>query len=143
MFLDTGDGILCNFCGTTHKDQFAYYSVTARSIKVVNNMKVTESDTNFNKDMCQSCYDKVVRRIMDNIGPYKPQHIKDDFSSDYKSGTFDYWTIYLDRVNVDKNRAKKIEVEKLVLDINLINYQELLDQTKKVEEKFQKDGAWS
>lgn len=143
MFLDSGDGILCNFCGTIHKDQFVYYSVTARLIKIVNNMRISETDADFNKDMCQTCYDDIVEKIMNNIGAYKPQHIKDDFSMEYKSGTFNYWILYLDKVDVDKNRSEKVKVEKCVLDINLINYQNILDQTKKIEEKFKKSGAWS
>jgi len=67
MFLPTEDGIICDFCGMSYKDRFTYYSLTTTIVKVINCMKVGYSDANFNKDMCQLCYDILINQNISNV----------------------------------------------------------------------------
>ena len=81
-----------------------------------------------------------------NLGPHKRSKIKCDLSKTYGSGTFVYYIMYFDEVSVDKDAAegKDIEIEKNVMDLNIIKgMDKLLERTKVIRKKIESQGAWS
>ena len=145
MFLPSNDGISCDFCGIILKNKFIYYSLRSTEYRIINNMKMLGKDPKFNKDMCDSCYDQTVADIMKHIGKYKPGHIKDDLSKDYFTGTFNYWYIILDKIEINKDLPSdnQVDIEKHVLDLNVVKFKELKDRTEKVENTLKISGGWS
>jgi len=142
MFLPTKDGIICDFCGISYYNAFTYYSVDGILAKVVNNMRLSKT-TKFSQDMCDSCYKKILDQVMSHVGSHRQAHIKCDLSSTYKTGTFDYWILNFDKVVVDKNDDDSIQIERQVMDLNVIKIDSLLKQIEEVKENHKQQGAWS
>ena len=141
MFLPTRDGILCDFCGISYKNNFTYYSVEAVELKIVNSMKISHKNNEFGKDMCQSCYERLIEDVAKFIGQTKHNHIKCDLSKNYKTGTFNYWIVNFDKIDVSKDREDQPAIiDRQVMDINLLDFKLLSDRINKVETK---DGVWA
>lgn len=146
MFLPTKDGIICDYCGTTYTNQFKYYSTRAIEYSFVQNRRSAPKDSGFNSDMCIPCYAMLIKDVEKNLGPHKRSKIKCDLSKTYGSGTFVYYIMYFDEVSVDKDAAegKDIEIEKNVMDLNIIKgMDKLLERTKVIRKKIESQGAWS
>jgi hypothetical protein len=146
MFLHTKDGIICDYCGTTYKDQFTYYSTRAIEYQLVQNRRSAPKDAGLNSDMCVSCYDMIIKDVEKNLGTVRKDKIKCDLSKTYKSGTFVYYIMYFDKVTVDKEagEGKDIEIEKNVMDLNIIKgMDKLFERTRVIKEKIESQGAWS
>ena len=145
MLLPSRDGIACDFCATQHKEKFSYFSLRATQYRVAGTQKFPGTDPKFSKDMCPTCYGELCEEIMRFIGPHKRGSIKDDLSKDYGTGNFEYWVVLFDKVEVDKEQPEEhqVTVEKRVLDMNLIHFEEFKKRAEKAEEKMKKTGAWS
>jgi len=146
MFLPTKDGIICDYCGTTYKEQFGYYSTSAIEYTMVNSRRTPPRDSGFSSDMCISCYDLLLKDVKKHIGPHKRDKIKCDLSNTYKSGSFIYYIMYFDKVNVDKKALEddQIKIESKVMDLNIINgMDKLLERTQVIKKKIESQGAWS
>lgn len=146
MLLKEKNGIICDFCGVIYKNQFTYYSISAIIGKVLNNMRVSRDDAKFNTDCCIACYESMRETCLKFVGPFKHKTIKCDFSDQYLSGTFNYYILNFDKVEVDKKLAEdaKVSVEKQVLDFNLseVKFNELQDRVKKINSKYSEE-QWS
>lgn len=146
MFLHTKDGIICDYCGVTYKDQFKYYSTRAVEYQLVNNQRSAPRDSGFHSDMCPSCYDMLLKDVEKHIGKHRKDKIKCDLSNAYKSGTFIYYIMYFDLITVDKDAGKEneVKVEKNVMDLNIINgMDKLLERTQVIRKKIESQGNWS
>lgn len=145
MFLKTRDGIICDFCGTVYKNQFVYYSTRSVKYELVNNMRSMPEDAGLYADICTKCYDNLLDEVKKNLGKPQANKIKCDLSNTYKSGTFTYYIIYIDKVDVDRDRGKDSEVKatKNVMDLNVINgFESLLDKVQVVRRKIEDQGVW-
>lgn len=145
MLLPDRDGIACDFCANRYKKKFVYFSLKATEHRVVGNQRLIGTDPKFAKDMCVSCYDSLVEEVIQFIGPTKRGMIKDDLSKDYGTGDFLYWIVTFDKVEVDGDQPEgnQINVEKRVLDLNLVNFRKFKKRTEKIEAKLKKTGAWA
>ena len=146
MFLPTKDGIICDYCATTYKNKFTYFSTKAILCQVKNNTRIPPQNADLNSDMCQSCYDKLLDRVKQYLGKAHPNKIKCDLSKSYGSGTFDYYKIYFDRIDVDKERieSEQVKIEPRAMDLNVINgFNELLAQTQVTKKKVEQEGRWT
>lgn len=146
MLLNDKSGIICDFCGITYRDQFTYYSVTTILNKVINGMRVSRAPDKFNTDCCVGCYESMREKCMQFIGSFKHKTVKCDFSDQYLSGTFDYYVLNFDKVDVDKELAEdqQTSVEKQVLDFNLseAEFLKLKNQVDAINRKYSKE-QWS
>ena len=143
MLLSDKDGIYCDFCGTSHRNKFAYYATEAVFVKLVNSMTVGQQDANFNKDMCESCYDKLIGTVRENLGEPRRNFVKCDLSDGYRNGTFDYHIIYFHKVEVDRDAEPNKTVDRKIMDLNVINgFEKLLDQTQVINDRI-RDQGWS
>lgn len=144
MLLKDRDGIVCDFCGLTYKNQFVYYALETLKNRVVNNMRVAQNNAGFERDMCEQCYADLLEDVQSNIGKFRRGHIKCDLSKTYKSGTFNYHIIYFHKVSVDKDREPTMEVERRAMDLNVINrFDELVEKTEVIKKKTSNQGGWS
>lgn len=144
MLLPDKTGIYCDFCGTSYRDKFLYYSTEAKSVSLVNSVAVGQQDISFNNDMCEFCYDKLISIVRENLDEPKRAHIKCDLSKDYKNGTFDYYIIYFHKIQVDRESEPNATIERMVMDINVINgFDKLLKQTEEVINNRTKNQGWS
>jgi hypothetical protein len=144
MFLDTKDGIICDFCGTIYRDRFVYYSVNDSKRTIANNFLTSAQQGEMNADMCTHCYEKLLNDVRKYLGPVKKGKIKCDLSKQYKNGTFTYHWMVFDKVDIDKSRADEVKIDKKVMDLTLIDaYNKLLEQVKVTREKIKKEGVWS
>lgn len=76
MQLKTKDGICCDYCGTTYKDEFQYLSFDFKSVSMligpVGSSQRPDPDTIlgyptiFSCDICTKCFDSFKKRIVDN-----------------------------------------------------------------------------
>ncbi len=85
MQLSTRDGIACDYCGTTHKIDFDYYSFDMRSVEIHNNMRpsiesILMSDTVHSYDICPSCFQDFKKLIVSNNN--SPKNMMCDFSGE-------------------------------------------------------------
>ncbi len=146
MFLHTKDGIICDYCATTYKDQFKYYSTRAVEYQLIQNQRSAPKDSGFYSDMCESCYDMLLEDVKKHIGKHHKNKIKCDLSNTYKSGTFVYYIMYFDLVDVDKDRGEDnaISVNKNVMDLNIIKgFNDLVKRTQVTRKKIEAQGAWT
>ena len=146
MFLPSKDGIVCDYCATTYKEQFKYYSTRAIEYQLVQNRRSAPKDTQFYSDMCEACYDMLLEDVKKHIGKHRKDKIKCDLSNTYKSGTFVYYIMYFDLVSVNKELAEEdqVKVEKNVMDLNIINgFNELVKRTQVTRKKIETQGVWT
>jgi hypothetical protein len=144
MFLDSKDGISCDHCGTIYKDQFVYYSTRAIKYVFQGRHRSPPQNTDFNTDMCSSCYEKLLDQVRKFIGPNRKDKIKCDLSNTYKSSNFTYYLVYFDRIDVDKKRLEDdtVRADKDVMDLNIIKgFDELLKKTQVIRKKIM-EGGW-
>jgi len=143
MLLPDKDGIYCDFCGTSYRDKFSYYSTEATVVNLTNSVTVGQSTVDFNKDMCEACYDKLIGTVRENLDAPKRNFIKCDLSKDYKNGTFNYYIIYFHKIEVDREADPNRTIERKVMDLNVINgFDKLLEQTKVISDRIKTQG-WS
>jgi hypothetical protein len=149
MLLPDKDGIACDFCGTSYKEQFKYYSTNATKFQVQRRkdkvlVKSPPQKVDFNRDMCEVCYDGLLDQVKANVAPAKRNAIKCDLSKTYKSENFEYYLILFDFINVDKNATKGVQVERNVMDLNvIIGFDHLLKKLEVTRKKIQKQGMWT
>lgn len=146
MFLPSKDGIICDHCGTTYKDQFVYYSTRTIKYQIINNRRSAPQNANFNTDMCEDCYNQLLAMVKKFVGKARRDKIKCDLSPAYKSGTFDYYILYFDKVDVDKDRGNEncVKSEKNVMDINVINgFDQMVQKTQVIRKKIEQEGMWA
>ena len=143
MLLPDKDGIYCDFCGTSYRDKFVYYATEATVYNLVGSRTVGQNNVDFNKDMCESCYDRLLDTVRDNLGEPKRGFIKCDLSKTYKDGTFNYHIIYFNKVEVDRDAEPDKKIERMYMDLNVINgFDKLLDHTKVINDRI-RDQGWS
>lgn len=126
MLLPSKDGVLCDFCKTSYKDIFSYYSINILEFKVNQNSRGIPNNPKLDRDMCCNCYDKLIENVKQFIGPYKPGHIKCDLSKNYKTGTFSYYIANFDKVSVNKSLQPPVDIEKRVMDLNVLDIELLI-----------------
>jgi hypothetical protein len=146
MFLPTKDGIICDYCGTSYKDQFEYYSTKATEHQFIKNQRSAPRDSGFHSDMCVGCYEMLLKDVKKHIGKHRKDKIKCDLSNAYKSGTFVYYIMYFDKIKVNKQggEGNEIDIEKNVMDLNIINgMDKLLERTQVIKKKIKSQGAWT
>lgn len=146
MFLPSRDGIVCDFCGDTYKDEFIYYSVQTTEHIVKNNIKVSVQDARFDKDMCTNCFEEIKSTVMKHLGPHQKTKVKCDLSNAYKGGTFNYYVLIFDEIKVDKKAVEEnqVSVNRKVIDLNVINgFDKLLKKTEVIKSKVKEQGVWS
>jgi hypothetical protein len=112
MFLTTKDGIICDLCGIIYKDEFIYYGVTASKISLVSNMRSGAPSEVLSADFCTPCYDKILDQVRANLGPHSRKSIKCDMSKQRKAGTFDYYRLIFDHIDVNRNREPDVKIER-------------------------------
>lgn len=146
MLLKEKNGIVCDFCGVIYKNQFVYFSIKTSITKVLNGMRISEKTAKFEKDCCEGCYNSMREQCLEHIGSFKHKTVKCDFSDQYLSGTFEYYTLYFDQVEVDKEQPEEqqVVVDKKVLDLNLSKpkFDELKIKTDKISSKYSEE-QWS
>lgn len=142
MLTPTKDGVICDFCGVVYKDAFVYYSIQSTLISIKHGFR-NQSQGPLDRDMCMTCYDNLTAKVKINLGPHKKGFIKCDLSKNYGNADFTYLVMNFDRIDVDRNRATKMTVDKQVIDLNVIKYQELLDQVESVRQKVANQGTWT
>jgi len=146
MFLPTKDGIICDFCGTIYKNQFAYYSTRTTKFDLINNLRTVPKDAQMHKDMCTTCYDELLEKVKASLGKHRRGKIKCDLSKTYGSGTFTYYVMLFDKVTVDKELSEdsQVKVESTVMDLNIIKgFDKLLEKTQVTKKKIEEQGVWT
>lgn len=146
MFLSSKDGIACDFCGTSYKNQFSYYSTRATKHEITNNLRTTPQDAQMNRDMCVKCYDELMQKVKANIGKHQQGKIKCDLSKTYKSGTFVYYIMLFDHISVNKELSEdnQVKIERNVMDLNIISgFDKLLEQTQVTRKRIEDQGVWT
>lgn len=149
MLLPDKDGIACDFCATSYKEKFKYYSTSATKYQVVKRkdktlVKSPPQKVDFNQDMCEICYDGLIERVKANIGIAKHNAIKCDLSKTYKSENFEYYLILFDLINVDKGAPQEVTIERSVMDLNIIvGFDELLEKLEVTKKKILEQGVWT
>ena len=146
MLLSSKDGITCDYCGTIYKDQFTYYSTKATEHELINNRRSTPRDANFHSDMCVACYEMLLKDVKNNLGKHRKDKIKCDLSNIYKSGTFVYYIMLFDKVDVGRsqNKDNEVKIQRNIMDLNIINgFDKLLERTQVIKKKIEKQGTWS
>lgn len=145
MFLPEANGIICDHCGLIQKDKFKYYSTRSIKHRLVSGNRTAPVDGGLNSDMCSNCYDNILKKVKANLGPYRKNRIKCDLSKTYKAGSFEYYIIYFDLVNVDKELGENaVKVEKNVMDLNVINgFDQLLKEVQVTKKKVDQQGSWT
>ena len=146
MLLPSKDGIVCDYCATTYKDQFKYYSTRAIEYQMTMNRRSMPKDSGFYSDMCESCYKMLLKDVEKHIGKHRKDKIKCDLSNTYKSGTFVYYIMFFDLVDVDKDRGEnnEVNVDKNVMDLNIINgFNDLVKRTEVTRKKIESEGVWT
>lgn len=146
MFLPSKDGIVCDYCATTYKNQFKYYSTRAIEYQMTMNRRSMPQDSQFFSDMCESCYEMLLKDVKKHLGKHRKDKIKCDLSNAYKSGTFVYYIMFFDLVDVDKDRGEdnEVKVEKNVMDLNIINgFHDLVKRTQVTRKKIESEGVWT
>ena len=145
MFLPSKDGIICDYCATTYKDKFKYYSTRATEHQIVQNRRSSPKDSGFYSDMCKACYEMLLKDVEKHIGTHRKDKIKCDLSNAYKSGTFVYYVMLFDLVSVDKDGGEDgVKVEKNIMDLNIINgFNDLVKRTQVTKKKIESQGAWT
>tara|TARA_R100001244_G_scaffold25113_2_gene25423 strand:- start:80395 stop:80829 length:435 start_codon:yes stop_codon:yes gene_type:complete len=144
MLLGDKKGIICDFCGLTYKEKFSYYPVETVKIKVVNSMTVGKSTAKFDKDVCDQCYADLLAEVEKNLGTCKRGFIKCDLSKTQRNGTFNYYIMNFHKVTVDVDAEPTSEVERQVMDLNVIDgFDALAKKVEVAREKTNKQGGWS
>jgi hypothetical protein len=86
MLLPDKEGIICDVCTTTYRDDFTYYSYDFRTIKVHQDAMqqiVLKSPPEKSVDVCSGCHENFKKVILKN---YKPS--PSDQGRIYKSGIY-------------------------------------------------------
>jgi len=148
MLLPDKDGIACDFCGTSYKNDFNYYSTKASKYQVgKRNGQIVKSppqSVSFNNDMCDGCYDELIDQVKANLGDIKKGCIKCDLSKTYKSNNFEYYLVIFDRITVDPKAIDHVSVDHGVMDLNIIvGFDKLLDKLEVTKKKIQDQGVWT
>jgi hypothetical protein len=84
-------------------------------------------------------------QVRANLGPHSRKSIKCDLSKQRKTGTFDYYRLIFDHIDVNRNREPDVKVEKNVMDLTLIDkFNELSKKIEVTKSKMQQqEGMWS
>jgi hypothetical protein len=148
MLLPDKDGIACDFCGTSYKERFTYYSTNATKHKITrhnkNLVRSPPQKVDFDRDMCTVCYEQLLDQVKANIAPAKRNAIKCDLSKTFKTENFEYYVVLFDLVDVDKNGSQEVGVERNVMDLNIIvGFDELLKKLEVTKKKIQDQGIWT
>lgn len=148
MLLPDKDGIACDFCGTTYKKEFSYYSTRAIKFVVASRnktiIKSPPQKVDFDRDMCEICYDEIIEQVKTNLGNAKRGQIKCDLSKTYKSNDFEYYLLLFDRVTVDEKAVDHVSVEREVMDLNVIvGFDKLVGKLEVTKKKMQDQGVWT
>jgi len=148
MFLPTRDGIRCDICGSSHRNDFTYYSfdvnkvVADTAIGTVNPTIISES-----YDVCEECYNKFIDKCKKHIRDVKKNTVRCDFCPKYLSGKFEMRRIVVTKVTVDSAQKSEgpLDVESKHMDFNVCKecWSEILQRINKTKETLKQKGDWS
>ena len=110
MLLSTRDGIRCDRCGGTHKDDFTYYSFDFKLLQIVNN-RLPQLDYSdrfvFSLDICIGCYAELMEILKQKYKPYSmlpdrsvPGGIICELSGTMMKGTYDLFHCIVSEIKV-------------------------------------------
>lgn len=111
MQLKERDGIACDYCGTTYRNDFDYYSFDFHNVQVHENIRmpienILSTNIIFSVDVCTACFDQFRTRVVEN---YKKamshkrraqQPLVCDWTGRILTGTFEYYYCVVTSVSV-------------------------------------------
>ncbi len=106
MQLKSREGIACDYCGTTYKTDFTYYSFDFRQLEGTQGQKpalqmIFRENIVFSLDICQRCFAKFKDKVMKNYKPLNHgQGVCCDFTGNILKGNFIYYHCDVTKVNV-------------------------------------------
>ncbi len=147
MLLKTRDGIGCDICSSSYRNDFTYYSFD-RLIIVVNGGFSSPPKAIDSCDICESCNTNIMDTCKANLGPIVPMQIKCDACPEYSKGeSFSYYRLMVTKVVVDKGKKEEgpSEVVPRYMDFNICYDcgQKWSEKLKKSKEAHGKKGGWS
>lgn len=101
-------GIKCDMCGSDHEDDFVYYSMDFREVKVQDNRPVTGMKSipvTFSLDACQECVAKLSEAVRAHYAATS-QGVNCDLCGQKLRGTFSYWYCSLSEVTVQMRKGR-------------------------------------
>lgn len=110
---------MCDNCGKIVKNKFTYYSAEFHKVMVNSSSGFSQSlGKDFDIDVCEECYDKLVETAKKNIS-YVKNGVKCSLSSQVMTGTYDFWRMIFDKVTVDTSSSDTVSVINKVMDFDL------------------------
>lgn len=111
MQLKERDGIACDYCGTSYRNDFDYMSFDFHMVNVIDNQRmpieqIIRTNIVFSLDICTSCFDSFRKRIVENykkvMSPKRRQQppIVCDWTGKTLAGTYIFYYCVVTRVNV-------------------------------------------
>lgn len=103
MQLKERDGIACDYCGTSYRNDFDYLSFDFHMVNVVDNHRIPieqilRTNIVFSIDICTSCFDSFKQKIIENykkiMSPKRranAQTLCCDWTGDTLNGTYTYY----------------------------------------------------
>jgi hypothetical protein len=146
MLLKTKDGICCDICGTTYKDQFIYYSFESSIVSVDSAvLRVVQGAKDLDVDVCEKCYTNAEDKVKQNIAKaISPNTIKCDFCTAVLRGKFNYHRMLIHRVDVDRN-VEKPKVSRNYMDFNADDtcFGQFANMAMETRKAAKSKGDWS
>lgn len=122
MLLYSKDGILCDHCGSEHRDVFVYYSVSGQEISVRTSRQFTQPGSKvLDLDLCPDCYQKWLERAGEALTKLKKPGILlgCELSGVNFYGNYIYIQLILDEVSVDRDDPSGPKVKKNAMDLKI------------------------
>lgn len=146
MLLKTKDGICCDICGTTYKDQFTYYSFESSVVQVDSaSLRVAQGGSDLDVDVCEKCYANAEEKVKQNIAKAPiPNTVKCDFCKSVLKGKFTYHRILVHKVDVDRN-VDKPKVSRNHMDFNADDgcFGQFANMAMETRKAVKSKGDWS
>lgn len=111
MQLKERDGIACDHCGATHRNDFEYLSFDFHHIEVIDDRRVPlnhvlKTPVVFSLDICSLCFDSITRIVINNNQKYvSPTRrtvvpLMCDWTGSMLRGNFIYYYCVITKINV-------------------------------------------
>lgn len=131
MELPSRDGIMCDVCGMSCRDDFIYYSYDFRPVEVYGNRKPSLDEIfgctiTFSLDVCPVCFDKHKKSLIANynkiLAPQRRVVVGTfcDLSGHLMAGTYNFYHISVTKVSVRATpKPARLSTDERHVEINV------------------------
>lgn len=115
MQLKSRDGISCDYCGTSYRLEFKYYSFDFHATKLWNNVKqpiqtILRTPVIASFDICSSCYSEISNKIVENFQKQSNNRVTCEFDGTLITGTCDYFYCVVTEASVKISNSGSADI---------------------------------